>query len=69
MNQLIGTSVIGAFIVMVLLAIFWPFVVIWALNTLFGLGLAYTFWNWLAMLVLSITFGSRSAQSQRNSNG
>lgn len=68
MNQLIGTSVIGAFIVMVLLAIFWPFVVIWALNTLFGLGLAYTFWNWLAMLVLSITFGSRSAQSQRNSN-
>jgi hypothetical protein len=68
MNQLIGTSVIGAFIVMVLLVIFWPFVVIWALNTLFGLGLAYTFWNWLAMLVLSITFGSRSAQSQRNSN-
>lgn len=68
MDRLIGTSVIGAFIVMVLLAIFWPFVVIWALNTLFGLGLAYTFWNWLAMLVLSITFGSRAAQSQRNSN-
>jgi len=40
-----------------LLAIFWPLVVIWALNTLFALGIAYTFWTWLAVLVLTLTFG------------
>ena len=40
-----------------LVAIFWPLVVIWALNTLFALGIAYTFWTWLAVLVLTLTFG------------
>lgn len=41
----------------ILLVIFWPFVIIWALNTVFGLGVAYTFWTWLAMLVITMTFG------------
>lgn len=39
------------------LVIFWPFVIIWALNTVFSLGIAYTFWTWLAMLVITATFG------------
>lgn len=26
-----------------------PFILIWALNTLFGLGIAYTFKTWLAV--------------------
>lgn len=30
-----------------------PFINIWALNTLFGLGIAYTFWTWVASLVLT----------------
>ena len=29
-----------------------PWLSIWALNTLFGLGIAYTFKTWLAALVL-----------------
>ena len=41
--------------------IFWPLVTIWAVNTLFGLGIAYTIWNWLAVLwlalVLTTAFG------------
>ena len=41
----------------ILLIIFWPWVIIWAVNTLFGLGIAYTFWNWLAVLVLTAAFG------------
>jgi hypothetical protein len=45
-----------------------PFVVIclplggiWALNTLFGLGLAFSFKNWLSVLVLSMLFGGSSS--------
>jgi hypothetical protein len=43
------------FLVIVLLCsviFFTPWVGIWALNTLFGLGIAYTFKTWLAALVL-----------------
>ena len=32
--------------------IFAPLLIIWALNTLFALGIAYTFWTWLAALIL-----------------
>lgn len=34
-----------------------PFLLIWALNTLFALGIEYTIWTWLASLVLTSTFG------------
>ena len=37
----------------------WPLVIIWALNTLFvTLSIPYSFWTWLAMVVLNVsTFG------------
>ena len=35
----------------------WPLLVIWALNTLFALGIGYTFVNWLAVVVLFAFFG------------
>jgi hypothetical protein len=31
-----------------------PLITIWAVNTLFGLGIAYTFWTWLAMLCIHL---------------
>lgn len=44
------------FLVIVLLALLLciagPLAVIWALNTLFGLGIVYNIWSWLAVLVL-----------------
>lgn len=43
------------------LAILWPLVIIWALNTLFALNIAYTFWTWLAMLIVTMTFGKASS--------
>lgn len=46
-------------------AIFWPLVVIWALNTLFALGIAYTFWTWLAVLVLTLTFGKAHVEVKK----
>lgn len=34
------------------LAILWPFVVIWAVNLIFGTTIAFTFLTWLAVIVL-----------------
>ena len=34
----------------------WPLVIIWALNTLFiTLSIPYSFWTWLAVVVLNAT--------------
>jgi len=37
-----------------------PLIVIWALNTLFGLGIAYTFWTWLAALIFVAFFAANN---------
>lgn len=52
-----ATGIVGFVILVFVLAILWPLVIIWALNTLFGFGIAYSFLNWLAMLVLTMSFG------------
>ena len=46
-----------AIIAILALVLFWPFAIIWAVNTLFGLGIAYTFWTWLAAMVIMAAFG------------
>jgi hypothetical protein len=44
----IGTG-ITVFVMIFALLLMWPFVVIWAVNTLFtSSNIGYTFWNWLA---------------------
>jgi hypothetical protein len=55
-------KIMGLVLLVVVLAIFGPFVTIWALNTLFGLGIAYTFWTWLAMVVLGMFLNARIGQ-------
>lgn len=53
---------IGLILLAVVLIIFGPLITIWSLNTLFGLGIAYSFWTWLATAWLSlVTFGSVSS--------
>lgn len=44
------TALIFVILVLVVLS---PIGTLWMLNTLFGLGLAYTFKTWLAALVLN----------------
>lgn len=39
-------------ILVVVAIVFGPLLLIWSLNTLFSLGIAYTFWTWLASLIL-----------------
>lgn len=41
----------------VLMIVIGPLLMIWSLNTLFGLSIAYTFTNWCAMVILSAAFG------------
>ena len=41
-------------ILFITLIIFWPLGAIWALNTLFTLTIPYTFWSWLAVVVLVV---------------
>lgn len=57
-NTLTGLGIIAVVVLVVALVILGPLAAIWALNTLFGLGIAYTFWTWLAMLVLSMFINS-----------
>ena len=56
----------GPFLAVLLLAFFFllisPFVTIWALNTLFALGIEYNIWTWLASAWIGVTmFGGKIA--------
>lgn len=63
MKTLFSSTIIFTVVAWVFL---WPFAVIWSLNTLFGFAIAYTFWNWLAMLVLVAFFGKASVKVKKD---
>lgn len=49
-----NVKIAGLVLLILILLIAGPLITIWALNTLFPvLMIPYTFWTWLAMLVLS----------------
>lgn len=49
----ITSSLLFAVLVIALL-ILCPLGAIWSLNTLFHFGIPYTFWSWLAVVVLTV---------------
>lgn len=56
-TQLTATTVAGGVLLgllMVFVVVTFPLLLIWCLNTLFGLGIAYTFWTWLAAFALKV---------------
>ena len=54
-------AIIGALVFLLGLLIIGPFLSIAAVNTLFGLNIAYTFWTWLSVFWLNLTtFGGLS---------
>lgn len=53
MAGFIVVAVLGA----IGLLIFGPFITAWSLNLLFGMGIAYTFQTWLAIVWLSTIVG------------
>ena len=54
-------AVVGALVVLLAVLIAGPLLTIGALNTLFGLNIAYTVWTYLSVMWLNITtFGGLS---------
>jgi hypothetical protein len=47
-------------VMIVFLIVMGPIVMIWSLNTLFALGIEYTFFTWAAALFLGSLIGARS---------
>jgi len=47
-----GGTIFSMIVFALVMFIFWPLFVVWALNTLFKLTIAYTFKTWLAALIL-----------------
>jgi hypothetical protein len=57
-NRNISPAAMLALVAIVIAAVVLvPFAIIWALNTLFVLSIPYDFWTWLAVLVLTSSFG------------
>lgn len=52
---MIGLLILLAIVLLVIM----PWAAIWALNTLFGLAIAYTFKTWLAALILMGCVGQK----------
>jgi len=48
------TSTVMFILLIIALLILTPFAAIWSVNTLFHLGIPYTFWSWLAVVVLTV---------------
>lgn len=56
----------AAFVISLLgMMLFWPFALIWSANTLFGLGIEYTLWTWLAALVIMVAFGKANIKVEK----
>jgi hypothetical protein len=53
--------VVFAIVVAVIALVFAPLGLIWAVNTLFGTGIAYALNTWFAALLLGALFSSSSA--------
>lgn len=58
----------GAFVIAIVVAIVigGPLLIIWSINTLFAIGIAYTIKTWFAALVLGAVVGSSSTSSKSN---
>jgi hypothetical protein len=41
------------FVLAIALGVLMPLVIVWAINTLFNTGIPYSFWSWLAVLIMS----------------
>lgn len=66
MSKFLKTLGVVGVLAIIVLAILWPLVIIWAVNTLFAFGIAYTFWTWLAVLVLTMSFGKANINMKKD---
>jgi hypothetical protein len=65
MKQASAVYVVGIIVVVALIIIFAPILFIWAINTLFNAGIAYSLKTWAASLIIGGVIGSRGSSSQK----
>jgi hypothetical protein len=59
MKKILTTfGVVIGIAIIIAIAVIFPFLFIWAINTLFGLTIAYTLETWSAMVLMQIFFGT-----------
>lgn len=58
-------KIVGIVALVIGLVAFVPLVLIWSLNTLFGLGIGYSLSTWAAAFVLAALIGGSSSSSKR----
>jgi hypothetical protein len=59
MSKILTTfGVVVGVAIIIAIAVIFPFLFIWAINTLFGLTIAYTLETWSAMVLMQIFFGT-----------
>lgn len=56
-----GWFVGGIFVLVILCVVFGPFLMIWSVNTLFGLTIPFTLKTWFAALILGGSLSARRA--------
>ena len=67
MKSIMG-GIVAAFLVWsFFLILLWPFAIIWALNTLFGLGIDYNIQTYMASLVLYLSLRNVSTSTGKSS--
>ena len=42
-----------------ILIVIGPILIIWSLNTLFGMGIPFTIWTWLSVVILGSVFKAK----------
>jgi hypothetical protein len=52
-------KIVALVVLLIVLLAIGPLLTIWSLNTLFGLGIAYTFWTWLAVIFLGMFLNAK----------
>lgn len=58
-------AILGIILLCITVIIIGPLVLIWALNTLFLLGIPMNFWTWLSALILGASFASKGITVNR----
>lgn len=64
-NMSDGVTIMMLLILLAFVIVFGPLAGIWAINTLFGLTIAYTFKTWLAALILGGVVGGTSKAQRK----
>lgn len=57
-KMLTTVGIVIGIALIIAIAVIFPFLFIWAINTLFGFTIAYTLETWSAMVLMQIFFGT-----------